>query len=499
MKLEIKVEVIELVQLLHQQLNNPTVHCLEPHIAVFGRHFNNLPRLRFADSPNDANILIGSSEDLIKNNASNDFVIQCNDEQVTDDIKMSLCQLGYKHFKGRLFRYSLKKASPEQFLRILILTNLYPPQELGGYGRSIYDFASNLRRIGHDVYVVTSNASYLGGDLGQEKQVNRNLKLMGTYDKKISIIQDPEEQIRISVHNQTVLLGVINSYRPNAALLGNLDMLGHEPLRLLINMQIPCWHHYGFSDPNMIPFPISCIPTCNEGYYPLANSHFTARSLSTVLHSHTPIRVIYPGAQTRFYSDLKPNPLGGPLRIVYAGLLIGVKGPHILLEALAKLKAWKVPFSCELAGGHIDEGFRQKLIDFTNMAGILDNVHFLGKLDRIGLRDLFSRGQVFVFPSTWQEPFGISQVEALAAGLLVISSATGGASETVHDDINGRRFRPGDSQHLADILMEVYYNPADHEHLRLRGRRLAQTHFDTARESNKLSDLMIQGSRPAPE
>ena len=60
---------------------------------------------------------------------------------------------------------------------------------------------------------------------------------------------------------------------------------------------------------------------------------------------------------------------------------------------------------------------------------------------------------VLVFPSRFEEPFGISQVEALAAGLVVVSTGTGGAKEIVRDGIDGLLFRAGDEADLAAKLI----------------------------------------------
>ena len=487
-----KIELIELLQQLHQQLPSLKANWLVPPPNEILRHLSNLPRLEIVPTSSNADVLIGSSEKITEIRPSNSYLIYSDIEEISSKKKIELYSLGYRCVNGRLLQRINEELPQEQRLRILVLTNLYPPQELGGYGRSIYDFASNLRQLGHETYVLTSNAPYLGGDLTHETNINRTLRLMGSYEGTISVVQNPLEQRLISDHNQSRLLEIIQDFQPDAALLGNLDMLGPGLLNDLVKHNIHCWHHLGFSDPNMLPFPTSCMPA--QGYQPVANSSFTAKSLAGALHSYQPIPVVYPGAQTHLYSDLELQPLGGPLNLAFAGLLMGAKGPHILLEALAKLKVWGVPFHCELAGGCIDDGFRQQLVSFSRNAGIASDVEFKGKLARYELRELFARNQIFVFPSTWDEPFGISQVEALAAGLLVVSSATGGASETIHDDINGRRFRPNDSKHLAEVLLEIYQHPTEHEHLRHRGRRLAQTHFDTARETRKLSDLMIHRS-----
>ena len=49
-------------------------------------------------------------------------------------------------------------------MKILVITNLYPPQELGGYGRSISDFVWGFIQSGHHVEVLTSDAPYLNGN-----------------------------------------------------------------------------------------------------------------------------------------------------------------------------------------------------------------------------------------------------------------------------------------------------------------------------------------------
>ena len=46
-------------------------------------------------------------------------------------------------------------------MRLLVITNLFPPQELGGYGRCLSDFVWGLKELGHYIKVITSDAPYL--------------------------------------------------------------------------------------------------------------------------------------------------------------------------------------------------------------------------------------------------------------------------------------------------------------------------------------------------
>jgi glycosyltransferase involved in cell wall biosynthesis len=64
-----------------------------------------------------------------------------------------------------------------------------------------------------------------------------------------------------------------------------------------------------------------------------------------------------------------------------------------------------------------------------------------------------------VFPSRFQEPFGISQVEAMAAGLVVVSSGTGGAAEIVRHRQDGLLFAAGNVGDLAAQLISLAQTP----------------------------------------
>ena len=47
--------------------------------------------------------------------------------------------------------------STKDLMQLLLITNLYPPQELGGYGRSMADFAWGLMQRGHNVQVLCAD------------------------------------------------------------------------------------------------------------------------------------------------------------------------------------------------------------------------------------------------------------------------------------------------------------------------------------------------------
>src|SRR5688572_32391011 len=66
-------------------------------------------------------------------------------------------------------------------MRILALTNLYPPHYLGGYELICYMVVNELRARGHDVEVITSDHVVSGKSSVQEKGIERALRIHGFY------------------------------------------------------------------------------------------------------------------------------------------------------------------------------------------------------------------------------------------------------------------------------------------------------------------------------
>ncbi len=354
---------------------------------------------------------------------------------------------------------------PEKTRRVLVVTNLFPPQEMGGYGRKIWEFANGLHERGHQIEVLTSDASYLAKDPDEsedalESLVRRCLVLMGEWrNGKTQMTGGLQEQQRIGKKNALLVMEAVRRFKPEAVLLGNLDFLGIEPLRAMLNAGIPVVHSLGNQTPwyhpsDSIKSPLYVVAPASDwlGRDFLANG-YTAPRLETV----------YPGARIdRFFRAFLPDIRR--LRIAFAGLVMAYKGPQILIDALVRLHAAGVDFEAEIAGDSIDQAFVGQLKAFVARHGLADRIRFAGFLSRRELAALFARSNVLVFPTQVPEAFGISQVEAMAGGLIVLTSGTGGTREVVRHEVDGIVFDQDDPVSLAKWLLRIA-NDAD---LRLR-------------------------------
>ena len=358
--------------------------------------------------------------------------------------------------------------------RILVINNLYPPQELGGYGRLLCDFTNILENRGHSIYVLTSDTPYLGPIDQDQPNVDRSLLLFGSWQNGIcGPIGDKEKILQIIKKNDEKLQNVIKHFSPQLCLLGNIDFLSPSIFQTLLKNGIPVIHHLGNSNPGY-----SVQDTPKSRFYHLATaSNWLKEEILKQGYSLHQIGVIYPGALVKEFK-MSVLPALDKLRIAYASIILPYKGPHILINALKKLHDMGVDFSCSLAGTSTDEKFVNSLKNFITQAGMDEKVTFPGFLPRKDLKNFFARHNVLVFPSVFQEPFGISQVEAMAAGLTVVTSGTGGAKEIIEHRRSGVIFNSGDHESLARELLQLTGDKERWRQIALAGQKRALQSFD---------------------
>jgi glycosyltransferase involved in cell wall biosynthesis len=231
----------------------------------------------------------------------------------------------------------------------------------------------------------------------------------------------------------------------------------------------------------------------------IANSRFTAASVPKVFPD-TPIRVLYPPtalAQSRGSTDVRVE-TGTPadaVVIVQVSRLERWKGQEHLLMALGRLQT-NVPWRCWIVGGSQRDHERAYLDSLKAMAhaqGIDHLVQFLGQRADVG--DVLRSADVFCQPNIGPEPFGLVFIEALQAGLPIVTSAMGGGAEIV-DGSCGALVPPDDLDALTTALRDLIEDPDRRQRLGAAGPARARDLSDPARRLADLEELLA-GARAA--
>lgn len=183
-------------------------------------------------------------------------------------------------------------------------------------------------------------------------------------------------------------------------------------------------------------------------------------------------------------------------RVLCPANLIPVKGHRYLLEAIAQLPAG----ACELwLAGHgvLEQELRQQIEDL----GLQDRVRFLGQLPHRALLNLYHQNEVdlVVLPSLdlgggLHEGIPVSLIEAMAHGVPVISTQTGGIPELLRDGA-GLLVPSADASALAEAIGELLTSSERRQEQGSAGRERVQAKFSESKVLSELEQKFRKGSK----
>ena len=182
-----------------------------------------------------------------------------------------------------------------------------------------------------------------------------------------------------------------------------------------------------------------------------------------------------------------------PFRFLSIGALEARKRVDMTLRAFAQAFPEDNTVHLEIGG---DGPERARLEALTNELDLTQQVTFLGVLNREQVRDAMRRAHVFVHASLF-ETFGVVLIEALAAGIPVISTACGGPEDIVSSQV-GRLVPVDDPAALAEALRELRLSYDRYNHAAIR--EFAVRRFAASTVSAQIIDLyrlILTRSRPA--
>lgn len=149
-------------------------------------------------------------------------------------------------------------------------------------------------------------------------------------------------------------------------------------------------------------------------------------------------------------------------------LLVGRLSPEKGLMTL--LHAWEsMPGSVllKIAG---DGPLRQEAEDWVRIRRI-NNVEFVGKIERNQTIALMKEARAVIVPSLWYEGFPMVMVESFACGVPVLGSRLGAMQELIENGVNGLHFTPG---HFEDLKAKVQWAWENREEMAVMGNNARQ-------------------------
>ena len=188
--------------------------------------------------------------------------------------------------------------------------------------------------------------------------------------------------------------------------------------------------------------------------------------------------------------------------ICFAGRLVRDKGPHVLIEAFHKVLANIPDAGLCIIGAHTFSDDRETpyIRDLKKAAeGLENSIRFIGHVPREKMPLYFNACNVFAFPSLWDEPFGMSLVEAMACHLPCVAFQAGGPIEIIEQEKTGVLVpRERGSRGFAEALIRILKAPDTAFEMGNAARGSVERRFSWERIAGDFLDFCSEEVRGTP-
>jgi glycosyltransferase involved in cell wall biosynthesis len=179
-----------------------------------------------------------------------------------------------------------------------------------------------------------------------------------------------------------------------------------------------------------------------------------------------------------------------PFTVGYLGRVAPEKGLHVLAEAYRLLRqSGDLPRARFEVAGYMAPDCRpylrkiEKQLKQTNLG---EEFRYHGVIDRAEKITFLQQLDVMSIPATYDEPKGVSLLEAMACGVPLVQPRRGGFTEILEKTGSGLLVQPDDPQSLADGIREIYRDRELAADLGAKGFRGVRAHYTAAHMADQL-------------
>lgn len=391
-------------------------------------------------------------------------------------------------------------------MRILTLTNGYPPHYYGGYELTCFDVMQRFMSAGHEVTVLTSTARVPGIDTPDTHDVRRTLIPFWDWEtNRRRQAATPLGWRRDDLHNLDQLSKAIDQTRPDAISVWHMIGLSMSLLSLVGDSGLPTvvtvgndwlveapdfdpwhrlWGHWPLKQPRSVagvPVRLAPLDRARINFVSDFVKQHSIKNAHWRVDPDSP--VVPPGIDLDDFPITARRRRSWSWQLLYVGRVDPVKGVATLIHAFAMLPTQA---RLEIVGGG-PHTYIAEMKELADQLGVSERVVFT-RCPRHELRDKYLASDVVVFPSEWDEPFGLVPIEAMASGVPVVATATGGAAEFLRDRANCLLFPPGDASSLAEAVRTLAGDADLVATLTANGTDTANT-FTIGRYADRLLEL----------
>ena len=346
-------------------------------------------------------------------------------------------------------------------MRILQISSA---REMGGGERHLADLVNSLAKRGHDVFVAVAPGSPLRAELSLPAEEN-------IVEFSMRNALSVASALKLSRFARENRIDLVHAHLARDYTLAALAS-GRSGARLVLTRHVL--------------FPLSQIHrlTLRRAARVIAVSHAVADALrAQAIFAPAKIVTIHNGIDVeRFAKPAQSTTSPGQrrLRVGTIGQLAAIKGQEDLIRAAAIVCAARADVEFVIVGADKSAAgeHRQFLANLIQQLLVHERVRLGGRIDDVPA----FLATLDVFVSTGRvEAFGLSIVEAMAAGIPVIATESAGAREIIRADHTGRLVPVGDVKAIAAAIVDLLKDPSERERLAHNAQGDARQHYSLDR------------------
>jgi glycosyltransferase involved in cell wall biosynthesis len=211
------------------------------------------------------------------------------------------------------------------------------------------------------------------------------------------------------------------------------------------------------------------------------------------------IRVVPIGINPHGFDLQKPKQ-SGPFTVGFLGRIAPEKGLHVLAEAYRLLRN-TLPEARLEAAGYMAADSKPYLEDIQKTlrdAGLESEFHYRGVLERAEKIAFLQTLDVMSMPATYEEPKGVTLLEAMACGVPLVQPRRGAFTEIVENTGAGLLVQPDDPRSLADGILKIARDQQLAAELSANGFRGVREHYTAAHMADKVLEAYESVICPTP-
>lgn len=356
-------------------------------------------------------------------------------------------------------------------MRIAMLHWAFPPV-VGGVETHLEELGASLVRRGHAVSALVGAQSG-----GGEARRHRGIEVQPAEELQLGEQPDPGRIRR-------VLASFVDGARPDIVHAHNMHYFSEPHIEALKDLKERLGVPLVLTAHNVWQDEMARRFVRYAGIWDriIAVSHYLARALAAQGYPPERITVVHHGIDPQRWAGQPPGP-DVPLRIFHPARLSLDKGSLLVVRAFSRIVD-RMPAARLLLAGTgkiVDFGSRQA----QEVAAVRAEIERLGISERVELRAIpwseipqaYADSRVVVYPSRFDEPFGIAALEGMASTRPVVVTRVGGMPEFVRDGRDGFIIPPDDENVLSDRIAFLLENPPVARRIGIAARQHAGGRF----------------------